>query len=30
MVGKKKIFPGESGKKPGRGGKKRDFFPGDN
>ena len=28
MAGKKKIFPGKSGKKPGRGGKKTIFFPG--
>jgi hypothetical protein len=30
MVGKKKIFPGKSGKKPGRGGKKSIFFLGTN
>ena len=28
MAVKKKIFPGESGKKTGRGGKKSIFFPG--
>ena len=30
MAGKKKFFPGESGKYPGRGGKKTIFFPGTN
>ena len=30
MAGKKKFFPGKSGKKPGRGGKKSIIFPGDN
>ena len=30
MAGKKKFFPGESGKYPGRGGKKSIIFPGDN
>jgi hypothetical protein len=30
MAGKKKFFPGKSGKKPGRGGKKTIFFPGTN